>query len=57
MQLLSQSPLLILPLIALFLFASVFAAVGIRALLTSRLILDAAARLPLSDENEVPRET
>ncbi len=56
MQLLSQSPLLALPLFALFTFAAVFLAVGLRAFLTSRSVLDAAAGLPLAEETEVPRE-
>jgi hypothetical protein len=57
MQLLAQSPLLALPLFALFTFAAVFLGVGLRALLTSRSILDAAAGLPLTEENEVRHES
>jgi hypothetical protein len=56
MQLLSQSPLLALPLFALFTFAAVFLAVGIRAFMTSRSVIDAAAGLPLAQETEVRRE-
>ncbi len=56
LQLLSQSPLLILPLIALFLFAGVFLAVALRALLMSRTAIDAMAGIPLAEESEVRHE-
>lgn len=51
-QLLAQSPLLILPIVALFLFATVFVAVALRAFLTAQPVLDAMASLPLADEGE-----
>ncbi len=51
-QLLSQSPLLILPLVALFLFAGVFFSVALRAFLTARPALDAMAGLPLVEEGK-----
>ncbi len=56
MQLLSQSPLLALPLFALFTFGAVFLAVSLRAFLTSPSDLDTAAGLPLAEENQVPRD-
>ena len=56
MQLLSQSPLLALPLFALFVFAAVYVSVGLRTLLTCRSTLDVAAGLPLAEEREVTRE-
>ena len=56
LQLLSQSPLLILPLFALFIFVGVFLSVALRALLTSRPTLDALASIPLADETEVRHE-
>ncbi len=56
-QLLSQSPLLMLPLAALLLFATVFIAVSVRALLTSRAAVDAASALPLVDDGEVRHDT
>ena len=51
-QLLSQSPLLILPLAALLLFATVFVAVALRTALTSQASVDRAAALPLADDDE-----
>jgi hypothetical protein len=47
-----QSPLLVLPLVAMFLFLSVFVAVAIRATTSSRREMEAAARLPLGDDHE-----
>lgn len=44
-----HSPLLAMPVIALFIFMLVFLAVSLRALLTRKSSWDAAARLPLSD--------
>jgi len=55
-QLLSQSPLLALPLFALIVFLTVFVAVAVRVLLTAKPILDAAAQVPLMDEGEAHRE-
>jgi hypothetical protein len=56
-ELLSQSPLLALPLVSLFLFATVYLGVSLRAFLTSRGALDAAAGLPFAEESEALRET
>jgi cbb3-type cytochrome oxidase subunit 3 len=47
-----QSPLMVLPLVAMFLFLAVFVSVAIRALTSSRLEMDEAARLPLGDDYE-----
>ncbi len=52
-DLLVQSPLLALPLVAMFLFLAVWVATSIRAMTRSREEMDAAARLALSeDDNE-----
>jgi hypothetical protein len=58
-ELLAQSPLLALPLAAMFLFVAVWIATSIRALTRPRAEVDAAARLPLEDgvrgaSNQVP---
>jgi cbb3-type cytochrome oxidase subunit 3 len=47
-----QSPLLTLPLVAMFLFLTVFVAVAICAMTSSRLEMEEAARLPLGDGHE-----
>jgi hypothetical protein len=57
MQLLSQSPLLALPLFALFVFAAVFLGTALRAFLTSPSTLAAAAGLPLTNESELPHDS
>lgn len=49
-DLLSQSPLLVLPIAAMFLFLAVFVIVAIRATTSARAEMDAAARLPLRDD-------
>jgi hypothetical protein len=49
-ELLAQSPLLALPLIALFLFLAVFVGVVVRALSRSRAEIDACAALPLEED-------
>jgi hypothetical protein len=51
-ELLAQSPLLILPLAAMFLFLAVFVAVAIRVTLTHRDELDTAARMPLGEDHD-----
>lgn len=51
-DLLAQSPLLVLPIVALFLFLGVFVAVLVRTLARKPARFDAAARLPLEDSNE-----
>jgi hypothetical protein len=51
-DLLAQSPLLMLPLAAMFLFLGVFVAIAIRATTSSREEMAAAARLPLGDDHE-----
>lgn len=49
-ELLEQSPLLVLPLVAMFLFLLVWVSTAIRALTQSHEEMDAAARLPLDEE-------
>jgi hypothetical protein len=51
-QLLPQSPLLILPLVAMFLFMAVWAVAAVRVLTRSRIEVEEAARLPLEDDHE-----
>ena len=51
-DLLAQSPLLMLPLAAMFLFLAVFVAVTIRATTSPRAEMEAAARLPLGDDHD-----
>jgi hypothetical protein len=51
-QLLAQSPLLILPLAAMFLFMAVWAIAAVRVMTRSRVEIEAAARLPLEDDHE-----
>jgi cbb3-type cytochrome oxidase subunit 3 len=46
-----QSPLMMLPIAAMFLFFAVFVAVAIRATTSSREEMQAAARLPLGDDH------
>jgi 4-hydroxybenzoate polyprenyltransferase len=46
-ELLAQSPLLVLPLAAMFLFLAVFVVVAVRATLQSREEVETIARLPL----------
>lgn len=48
-ELLAQSPLLALPLVAMFLFVAVWIVTSIHALTRPRAEVDAAARLPLED--------
>jgi cbb3-type cytochrome oxidase subunit 3 len=50
-DLLSQSSLLVLPLIALFLFIAVFVGVVVRTLMRSRAEIDECAAIPLHDED------
>jgi hypothetical protein len=50
-QLLSHSPLLILPLVAMFLFLSVWLVAAVRVMTRSRTEMDAAARIPLEDDH------
>lgn len=45
----ARSPVLIFPVLALGLFFVVFVLISLRALLTQREEMDAAARLPLND--------
>jgi hypothetical protein len=47
-----QSPLLVLPLVAMFLFLTVFVLVAIRATKSSRREMEAAARMPLGGDDE-----
>jgi hypothetical protein len=50
-QLLAQSPLLILPLVAMFLFMAVWVAAAVRGMTRSRIEMDEAARLPLENDH------
>jgi cbb3-type cytochrome oxidase subunit 3 len=50
-ELLQQSPLLVLPLVALLLFFGVFVAVSIRTYVRRAKTYDAAASLPLDEES------
>jgi hypothetical protein len=52
-DLFAQSPLLMLPVAAMFIFIAVFVAVVLRATLSSRAEMDAAARLPLGDDHDL----
>ena len=47
-----QSPLMMLPLAAMFLFLAVFVVVAIRAMTSARAEMEEAARLPLGDDHE-----
>jgi hypothetical protein len=49
-ELLAQSPLLILPMIAMLLFLAVWVVAAIRVMTRSRQEMDAAAQLPLSHD-------
>jgi hypothetical protein len=49
-DLLAQSPLLVLPLIAMFLFMAVWVASAVRVMTRSRADMDQAARMPLEDD-------
>jgi hypothetical protein len=53
-DLLAQSPLLVLPLVAMFLFITVWVAAAMRVMTRSRTDLQEAARLPLEND-DVPR--
>ena len=46
-----QSPLLVLPVVAMFLFLAVYLLVTIRVTMASRSEVDAVARLPLGDDH------
>ena len=46
----SESPVLLLPLLALFLFLAVFIAVSVRAARMQRGAVEALARMPLEDQ-------
>jgi cbb3-type cytochrome oxidase subunit 3 len=49
-DLLAQSPLLVLPLVAMFLFIAVWVVSAVRVLTRSRVEMEKAARLPLDDK-------
>ncbi len=51
-ELLAQSPLLMLPIGAMFLFLAVWVVTAARALTRSRVEMDEAARLPLENDDE-----
>lgn len=51
-DLFAQSPLLVLPLVAMFLFLTVWVAASIRVMTRSRQEMEAAARIPLEDTDE-----
>jgi hypothetical protein len=48
-DLFAQSPLLALPMFAMFVFIAVWVTASVRVLIRSRADMDAAARLPLED--------
>ena len=48
---LAHSPLLVLPLVAMFLFIAVWVVASIRVMTRSRQEMDAAARLPLAEDD------
>jgi hypothetical protein len=54
-DLLAQSPLLALPLGAMFLFILVWVTTTIRVLARSRVEVDAAARMPLAEDDDERR--
>jgi hypothetical protein len=51
-ELLAQSPLLALPLVAMALFIVVWAATTVRALTRPRVEVEAMARIPLSEDDD-----
>ncbi len=51
-QILAQSPLLILPLTAMFLFMAVWAVAAVRVMTRSRVEIEEASRLPLEDDHD-----
>jgi hypothetical protein len=51
-QLLTHSPLLLLPLAAMFLFLAVWVVTAVRVMTRSRAEIEAASRLPLEDDHE-----
>jgi hypothetical protein len=51
-ELLAQSPLLALPLVAMFLFLAVWIVTTVHTLLRPRAEIESAARLPLEDDDE-----
>jgi hypothetical protein len=50
-DLLAQSPLLVLPLVAMFLFLATWVVASMRAMTRSRAEIDEASRLPLEDDD------
>ncbi len=54
-DLLVQSPLLALPLVAMFLFLAVWVVTAVRVMTRSRAEMEAAARLPISEDRHGPR--
>lgn len=52
----SQSPALLLPILALVLFVTVFLFIVVRVMRMSASEVDRNARIPLEDELEVPHE-
>jgi len=53
-QFFADSPVIALPIVALLLFFAVFVLVTVRALRAPRADVDALARIPLGDAEEVP---
>jgi hypothetical protein len=51
-ELLAQSPLLALPLVAMFLFLAVWIVTSIHTMLRPRVEIEETARLPLEDDDE-----
>lgn len=56
-EFLAHSPLLILPLVAMFLFMSVWVIAAIRVMTRSRTEMDEAARMPLDEPTEATEAT
>jgi hypothetical protein len=54
-ELLAQSPLLVLPLAAMFVFLAVWVAATVRAMTSSKQDMEDAARLPLGDDTHDAR--
>ncbi len=53
-QFFADSPVIVLPIVALLPFVTVFVLVTVRALRARRADIDALARLPLGDSEEAP---
>lgn len=54
-EVLAQSPLLVLPVLAMFLFMAVWVIAAVRVMTCSRSEMEEAARLPLGGDDHDPR--